>query len=137
MNRIRFLAISCAIAFATTPVFAQAPATPDPDRARRGWEYGHMWGNRMWGDGWGWHPGMIIGPIVMALILIGFIAIIVSLVRWFSHGAHHGPGCCFHHNGGGGGGGRGRGALDILEERFARGEIDKAEFEERRKLLGR
>lgn len=33
--------------------------------------------------------------------------------------------------------GRGRAAFDILEERFARGEIDKAEFEEKRKLLGR
>ena len=26
---------------------------------------------------------------------------------------------------------------DILDERFARGEIDKAEYEEKRKLLGR
>ena len=32
---------------------------------------------------------------------------------------------------------RGRGALDTLEERFARGEIDRAEYEERRKLLSR
>jgi uncharacterized membrane protein len=28
-------------------------------------------------------------------------------------------------------------ARDILEERFARGEIDKGEFDEKRKLLGR
>ena len=132
MNRIRFLATSCAIAFVTTPLLAQAPATPDPERARRGWEYGygHMWGSPIWGDRWGWHPGMIIGPIVMALILIGFIAIIVSLVRWFSHGAQRSHG---HYEGGV----RSRGALDILEERFARGEIDKAAFEDMRRTLAR
>jgi len=31
---------------------------------------------------------------------------------------------------------RGRTPLDILRERFARGEIDKDEFEERRRVLG-
>jgi putative membrane protein len=30
----------------------------------------------------------------------------------------------------------GRAALDILRERFARGEIDKNEFDERRRVLG-
>ena len=74
----------------------------------------------------GWYPGFFIGPVVMVLILIGFVAIIVSLVRWFSHTHDR------HHNVVGG-----SRALDILEERFARGDIDKAEFEDRRRLLGR
>lgn len=133
MNRIRFLLTSCAIAIVSSPVLAQAPATPDSDRVRRGWEYGygHMWGGGpMWRDGWGfgWHPGMIIGPIILALILIGFVAVIVSLVRWFTH-AHDGRARYES--------GRTSGAMAILEERFARGEIDKAAFEDMRRTLGR
>jgi uncharacterized membrane protein len=31
---------------------------------------------------------------------------------------------------------RGRDALDILRERYARGEINQAEYEERRRFLG-
>ena len=79
--------------------------------------YGHP---HMWGD-WGW-GGMFFGPI-MGILYIGLIvAAIVLVVRWL-----------------GGGEGitapRGKTALQILEERFARGEIDKDEFEERRRLL--
>jgi putative membrane protein len=51
----------------------------------------------------------------------------VWLERWATHGYPLRDG----------GPGRGHAALDILEERFAKGEIDKAEFEEKRKLLGR
>ncbi|HXZ00963.1 MAG TPA: SHOCT domain-containing protein [Stellaceae bacterium] len=125
-KRLVALAVSLVFALAALPALAQQAA---PDVA-----YGH--GHMMWG----WHPFMIVGPIFVLLAIIGIMTIFVWLVRWatrgypfYGHGFHHGHGgcpCC-------GGAGRGRAALDILEERFARGEIDKAEFEEKRKLLGR
>jgi putative membrane protein len=70
---------------------------------------------------------MIFGPLFMILVLALVIAVAVLLVRWLGgpwHGAasHQAP--------------PGRAPLDILKERFARGEIDKEEFEERRRVLG-
>jgi putative membrane protein len=81
----------------------------------------------MWHHGGGWHPAMFLAPFVLLLALVGAVALIVWLVRWANGGYHHnwqqpGPG---------------RTALDILEERFARGEIETGEFEEKRKLLRR
>ncbi|MHB0954675.1 MAG: SHOCT domain-containing protein [Allorhizobium sp.] len=88
----------------------------------------YAWGPHMiwwWGGGW-W--AMIFGPLFMILFLAVLIAALVILVRWLggpSPGTfplHHAP--------------PGRTPLDILKERFARGEIDKDEFEERRRILG-
>ena len=112
-------ALSLVFAIAALPALAQqqAPNVPAPP-----YGYGHMWGGP-----WGWHPFMIVGPIFMLLAVIGIMAIFVWLVRWATHGYPFRDG----------GPGRGHAALDILEERFAKGEIDKAEFEEKRKLLGR
>jgi putative membrane protein len=63
---------------------------------------------------------MIAGPIVVVLALIGLVAIFVWMVDWAS-----------------GGGQPRRGALDILDERFANGEIDRAEYEGKRNLIRR
>jgi putative membrane protein len=123
MNRLGMFVTSCAISFTAVPAFAQQ--SPGPGGPGSGYGYSPMWG-------WGWHPAMIFGPIAMLLILIAALVLIVRLGRGFCHGAYHGHGGCPHC-----GYGRGRAALDILEERFAKGEIEKNEFEEKRKLLGR
>jgi putative oligomerization/nucleic acid binding protein len=46
-------------------------------------------------------------------------------------------GCCGGLQGGGRKAERSSSALEILAERFARGEIDKAEFEEKRQIIAR
>ena len=86
--------------------------------------YGH--GGFMHGGGWGdgWH-GWFLGPLMMLIFLAIATAVVVLIVRWLG-GAGRTP-----HRGAP----TSNTALDILKERFARGEIDANEFEERRKLL--
>ncbi|TPJ25448.1 SHOCT domain-containing protein [Mesorhizobium sp. B2-7-2] len=74
-----------------------------------------MW----WGGGW----AMIFGPLFMILF---FVVLVGAVTRW-----QRGPGAVPPHQTS-----PGRMPLDILKERFARGEIDKNEFEERRRVLG-
>jgi putative membrane protein len=109
---IKIVAAGSALALFSSAASAQA--TSDADR------YGYgphmMW----WGGGW---YAMILGPLFMILVLAVLIAAVVLLVRW-AGGPWQGavpPG---------------RTPLDILKERFARGEIDKEEFEQRRRVLG-
>ena len=108
-------AVGAAVTLAPVLIWAQTPAEPD-----RYLYAPHM----MWGGGW---YGMIFGPLFMILVLVAVIAGVGLVGRWFgapSYGAqppHHAPP---------------RTPLDILRERFARGEIDKDEFEERRRVLG-
>jgi len=110
---------------ALTPVLAHAQ-TPGNGRIGDGDGYGpHM----MWGGDWGGGYGMLIGPLFTILILVAVFAAVVLLVRWIGgpgHGAMH------HHFASP----PPRMPLDILKERFAKGEIDKEEYEERRRVLG-
>ena len=78
--------------------------------------YGDMMG---WGGGWGWGWFGIVHMVLWwFLIILG----IVVLAKWLF-----------------GGGGRSTErdrALTILRERYARGEIDKQEFDARKRDLG-
>ena len=76
--------------------------------------------------GWGgsqapWY-GMIFGPIMMIVFIVLTVLIIAWALRAFGFGWQSDS--------------QGRNTpLDTLKHRFARGEIDRTEYEERRKLL--
>jgi putative membrane protein len=110
-------AAAAALAFAPSAVWAQGPSDAD----RYGWGPGMMW----WGGGW---QSMIFGPLFMIFVLAVVVAVVVLVVRWLGSS---GQAAVPPHQSL-----PGRGPLDILRERFARGEIDKDEFEERRRVLG-
>jgi putative membrane protein len=80
--------------------------------------------SHMWGGDWAWGH-MIFGSLTMVLLWGGIILVIVLLVRWLGAGWGSQPMPPPSS----------KTALDILKERFARGEIDKDEFEERKRLL--
>jgi len=111
MTRILSAAVGACVAVVPAWVWAQTPSGPD---------YGYGPHHMMWGF------GMIFGPLFFILLLVLVVAAAVLLVRWLAGpwqaGSQAAP--------------PGRTPLDILRERFARGEIDKEEFEERRRVLG-
>lgn len=79
---------------------------------------------------YGYGPDMMYGyggfdGIWHILFIVLVVLGIFVLARMFMRGCKHGR-CMWH---------GGQSAVGILEERFAKGEIDKAEFEERRKAL--
>jgi len=84
--------------------------------------YGHGGYMHGWGDGW---HNWFMGPLIMLVFLALATVVVVLIVRWL-----WGTGRTPHH-----GGPLSNTPLDILKERFARGEIDANEFEERRKIL--
>jgi putative membrane protein len=77
--------------------------------------------------GWGWM--MFFGPLMMILFVAAVVVLVAFALRWLTGhvpwGVGHAPPPL-----------PGKAPLDILKERFARGEIDKVEFEERRRVLG-
>ena len=108
MMRVPILA-GPALALVPTRAWAQGPSGDPP------YDYGPhmMW----WGQGW---YGMIFGPLIMILVLALVIAATVLLFRWIRGPS---PGIAAHLE---------RPPLDLLNERYARGEIDREEYMRRR-----
>ncbi|MCT8971852.1 SHOCT domain-containing protein [Microbaculum marinisediminis] len=84
--------------------------------------YGHSGSHMGFGGGFGW----IFGPLFMLALIAAIVAVIVLMVRWIGGGSGQIPPQAQP---------SGKTPLDILQQRFARGEIDKAEYEERRRVL--
>jgi putative membrane protein len=92
---------------------------------------GPGYGPHMWNSGW--HDGWFFGPFMMIVYIAVLVAVVVVLVRWLG-GAGRGGAA---HGGGAVHGTQHKAPLDILKERYAKGEIDKEEYEERRRVLGK
>mgnify|MGYP002390973205 CR=1 FL=1 len=89
----------------------------------------------MWNDGWGMGAGGVIWMVVMLAVLAFIVVGIVLLVRGLS--GRHDYGQAGYPPGPPPAGAGPKTALQILEERYARGEIDQDEFLRRRQdLLG-
>lgn len=102
------LAAALAAFFAPVPVFAQ----------EYGWNgHPHMGGY----DGLGMIFGPVIWLIVLGLIVVGVVWAVRTLMP------EHGPGPRPH---------AGTDPMEVLRARYAKGEIDTAEFEERKGALG-
>lgn len=104
---------AAAVAFAPAAAAAQQQSGQNAFPPYRMGPYMMDW------NGWGY--GMFLGPLFMILVVVAIVAAVVVVLRPLS-GAPSPP---FANR-----------ALDILKERYARGEIDKNEFEERRRSLG-
>jgi len=68
---------------------------------------------------------MFLGPILLVLFIGIVVAAVVLLVRWLGGSITNTESSTSSL----------RDPLDILKDRFARGEIDKDDYEERRRIL--
>ena len=96
---------------------AWADATPGGGAGGYGY-HPHMSGE------WGWGGGMFLGPLFGILVIAAIAVAIILVVRTIGGGAPTGRPRS-----------EGRTAFDILDERFARGEIDVQEYEDRKRVL--
>ncbi|MFP3981324.1 MAG: SHOCT domain-containing protein [Desulfobacterales bacterium] len=108
---------------AALSVFIMLLQSAQPVLAQQGrYDDWHMGPSMMGGWGFmGWFGGIFM-LVVWVLVIVGLI----YLIKWLVQSTKTESGTPR---------GDSAGALDILKQRYARGEIDKAEFEEKKKDL--
>lgn len=110
------------------PLQAIAQQQSPPTAPQPPYVYGpgpwHMWGGGGYQFWW-------MFPMMMLFMVVIFCIVIFLLRRSWSDGSHHwGPPCHMMH-----GGPPTYSALQILSERFARGEIQKDEYEDKKTTI--
>ena len=120
-RRFSDLLILCFIAL-MQPVQALSQ-TQSPTNPQSAQWYGP--GPWMWGDGYGWQYWWIC-PLMMLFMMVVFAVIFFGVRRSWGDGSHRWepPWRGTSHS-----------ALQILSERFARGEIQKDEYEEKKATI--
>jgi len=114
-TKLRMLAVA-------VPVAALASGAAWADLAQGGGAGGYGYHPHMWGE-WGW-GGMFLGPLFGILFIAAIVVAILLVIRAIGGGVETGKAR-----------GGGKTALDILDERFARGEIEIKEYEDRKRVL--
>lgn len=99
-------------------LFAAPALAQSYDNMPGGWQHQGMQGMGGW--------PMLFGGLMMILVLAAVIAVVILIVRAFTGGSHATPPTRTPE----------RSALDILDERYARGEIDQEDYQQRKKDLG-
>ena len=133
LKKLSAVALPACIAL-LTPLQAVAQQTQPPNTPPSPEWYWRPGPWHMWGDGYGWQFWWM-GPLMMLFILIVCIAVLYFLfARHSSAGMSHHWGPPWHtgdrmwspptHS-----------ALQILNERFARGEIQKDEYEDKKATI--
>lgn len=74
-----------------------------------------------WMHGYGWGGGMLLMAIFWVVLVVAILVVVRAL--WERPAAREGPGRHVET------------PLEILQRRYARGEIDRAEYEEKRRDL--
>lgn len=129
--RLKMLPLAAFIAL-SEPLLAIAQTQQDSPQPR---QYGpgpwHMWG--AWGDGYGgpfWWGGPILMVLSWVLVIGGIIFLFLVTRGMYRHSTHGGPPWADRSWGD-----PTHSALQILSERFARGDIQKEEYEEKKASL--